>query len=132
VFAIAIVQLWPVKKLNKKYILCITSILSLMFIGNILIGNGPSTNFLPVPYEVSADSHSIEPEGIHAALWARSYLGNNNRIATDRVNTLLMATYGNQRPVTPAEDHVDITDVFFHMGGTHMMRRFYNKGMSTI
>src|SRR5205807_1775679 len=48
-----------------------------------------------------------------AAIWARAYLGLNNRIATDRVNGLLMSAYGDQRVVTALGDNVDESPVFF-------------------
>ena len=60
-----------------------------------------------------ADEQSIEPEGIQAATWARSYLGSDNRMATDRTNQLLMSTYGDQRLVTSQEDNIDVTPIFF-------------------
>jgi hypothetical protein len=34
-------------------------------------------------------------------------------MATDRVNQLLMSTYGDQYLVTPIGDNMDVTDVFF-------------------
>src|SRR5207248_1167380 len=65
------------------------------------------------PYLVSADDRSIGPEGISAAGWSRTELGAGNRIAADRINRLLMATYGRQRPVTPLADGLDVSPVYF-------------------
>jgi hypothetical protein len=47
-------------------------------------------------YRVAADAQSIEPMGIETALWAREWLGAGNRFTADRVNRLLLASYGRQ------------------------------------
>jgi hypothetical protein len=80
--------------------------------GGIVVGY-PSWLRIPGSYLVSADDRSIEPEGILAATWSRTELGAGNRIAADRINRLLMATYGRQRPVTPLADGVDVSPVYF-------------------
>ena len=61
---------------------------------------------------VIADNRSLEPEGIQAALWARSYLEPNSRIGADRINRLLMGTYGEHRVVTSIADRIDLSSVF--------------------
>ncbi|HET8912946.1 MAG TPA: hypothetical protein VFN23_15845, partial [Ktedonobacteraceae bacterium] len=111
--AIYIAQFWPVRRLNWIKTSLIGVTISLIFMGSIILGAGIPPSFLPGPYQVSADSRSIEPEGIQAAFWAHAYLGPNNRVATDRVNQFLMATYGGQYVVTPIGDHLDVADVFF-------------------
>ena len=85
---------------------------TLLLYGGIATGSAPWSR-LPGPYLASADLRSIEPEGISAASWAKEFLGPGNRIGADRVNQLLMLTYGNQRPVTSLADEVDPTPVFF-------------------
>lgn len=112
VLAIFIAQFWPIRSLNWKNTLFLTGAISLVIIGGIVLGAGPNSSLLPGPYEVIADARSIEPEGIQAALWARSDLGANNRIATDRINQILMGTYGDQRIVSSIEDKIDISPVF--------------------
>jgi len=80
--------------------------------GGTILG-APSWLRLPGPYLVSADARSIEPQGIDAARWAGQTLGEGNRIAADRVNTVLMLTYGRQTPAWGLSDRVDVTPVFF-------------------
>ena len=75
-------------------------------------GAGPASALLPGPYEVIADSRSIEPQGIQAALWTRVYLQPDNRVAADRINQILLGTYGDQRVVTSIEDNIDLSPVF--------------------
>ena len=111
--SIFITQFLPVRRLNGKKSLLLTCTISIVFIGGILLGAGPGLSTLPGPYEVGADSRSLEPEGIQAAQWARSQLGSDNRIGTDRINQILMGTFGDQRIVTSIEDHVDVSPIFF-------------------
>jgi len=84
-----------------------------MFLGGVILESGPGWEILPGPYVVVADQRSIEPEGIQAAIWSLAYLGPDNRVGTDRINQILMLTYGDQRIVTSQENHIDISPVFF-------------------
>ncbi len=68
---------------------------------------------MPGPYQVVNDARSVEPEGTQDAIWSLTYLGPNNRVATDRINQMLMSTYGDQRIVTRLGDNVDISPIFF-------------------
>lgn len=110
VLAIFITQFWPTQRLSWKQTSLITCAMSLVFLGGII---SPPWNLLPGPYLVAADPRSIEPEGIQTAIWAYSYLGPNNRFAADRINRLLMDTYGAQHPVTNIEDNIDVSSIFF-------------------
>lgn len=47
-------------------------------------------------YRVGADAESIEPMAIGTALWTKERLGPGNRFVADRVNLMLLATYGRQ------------------------------------
>lgn len=84
----------------------------LVFSGGVIIGWAPWAR-LPGSYLVSADTRSIELQGILAAEWAHDTIGPNNRIATDRINRFLMATYGQQRPITSYGDRIDTARLFF-------------------
>lgn len=112
VLAIVITQFWPTYRLRWKQKFSISAVLVVMAIGGIVLGAGPSMALLPGTYMVSADSRSIEPEGIQAAIWVHDYLGTNNRLATDRINQILMGTYGQQRIVSSIEDKVDMSPIF--------------------
>jgi hypothetical protein len=76
------------------------------------LGGGQPWSLLPGPYLVSADNRSIEPEGITAAQWANTYLGTGERVASDRINTLLMATYGSEQVVTGTNANYPVAQVF--------------------
>ncbi|HLX57050.1 MAG TPA: hypothetical protein VKR83_08520 [Ktedonobacteraceae bacterium] len=112
VMAICLVQFWPLRSLNRKQSALLTCAVSLVFFGGVMLGTGPSETQLPGAYEVIADARSIEPEGIQAALWAQLYLGPDNRVATDRINQILMGSYGNQRIVSTIADSIDVSPVF--------------------
>ena len=45
-------------------------------------------------------------------MWARAYLGDDNRVAADRTNTTLMGSYGRQRMITNLADKVVISGIF--------------------
>jgi hypothetical protein len=63
-------------------------------------------------YRVAADAESVEPMGIEAALWARTWLGPGNRFTADRVNRLLLASYGRQDVRVRIVEGVDAGWVF--------------------
>jgi hypothetical protein len=113
VLAIFITQFWPVRRLNWKNMTLISIALSIVFLGGVVLGAGPSLSELPGPYLVGDDGRSIEGEGREAAMWTLWHLGPDNRIATDRTNQVLMATYGEQRVVTDIEDAIDVSPIFF-------------------
>ena len=111
--AVAIVQYWPVRLLNWKQPALISTALLILLMGGIILGESTPPNFMPGPYQPSADGRSVDPEGIQAALWTHTYLGPDNRMYTDRINQLLMGVYGGQYLVTKIGDNIDITDVMF-------------------
>lgn len=114
--AIFIAQYWPTRRLNRKHISFIAAAVAVLFLGGLVLGNGPPWALLPGPYLVAADARSIEPEGVQAAIWAGSHLGPDNRMATDRTNELLMSALGDQRIVTSLADYIDVAPVFFSPG----------------
>lgn len=113
ILAVAIGLLWPRRRLKRRSVSLISAILAVVFVGGVLIAIGSNYAELPGPYAVVADGLSIEPEGIQAATWSLTQLGPNNRMATDRINQMLMSTYGEQRVVTRLYDNVDISPLFY-------------------
>ena len=85
---------------------------SVIFLGGVISGWPPWAR-LPGSYLVSADTRSVEPEGILAARWAGRFLPPDNRIAADRINSLLMSVYGNQRAITHLADSIYLASVYF-------------------
>jgi len=99
VLAVGVVELWLMGRRDWRKPALALGGAAIIFLGGVILGFAPWAR-LPGPYLVSADSRSIEPEGITAARWASTYLGPDNRILADRTNVLLMLGYGGQRPIT--------------------------------
>ncbi|HET7636226.1 MAG TPA: hypothetical protein VFK93_00950, partial [Candidatus Limnocylindria bacterium] len=84
-------------------------------VGGIILGTSPETR-LPGTYLVGADSRSIDAESIDAALWMRETLGTDRRVAADRVNRLLLGSYGGERVVFHAADGIETWQLFLTPG----------------
>ncbi len=66
---------------------------------------------LPGPYLVSADTRSIEAEGIAAADWTAAHLAPNSRLIADRINGLLMGAFGRQYVIRSGTDNIQTAPV---------------------
>ncbi len=86
---------------------CVT----VVFLGGVATGWGPSVSRLPGPYLVGADARSVDAHGLAAAAWMRERLGPDNRVVADRIMRLLLAAEGQQRPVTGIADGFDTSPV---------------------
>jgi hypothetical protein len=64
----------------------------------IVLGGVTSASLEPIrgPYWVAADPQSVERMGIETARWTKEWLGPGNCFIADRVNLVLLATYGRQ------------------------------------
>ena len=86
-----------------------------VILGGAVLGAAPATRF-PGPYIVGADARSIDNESTAAALWARDLLGPHRRIAGDRVNRLLMGSYGLADVVFEGSTGIQTWQVFLSSG----------------
>ena len=111
VLAIGIVQFWLSRSPGWRRAVIVVGAISVIFIGQLIIGTGPLDR-LPGLYLVSADQRSIEPEGITAAQWMQTYLGPGHRVASDRINTLLLGTYGDEWVVTGSYEEIATWPLF--------------------
>ena len=112
VLAVGVLTFWlprlkPAKYWGITFVIWIT----IVFMGGVIIGT-PWWQRMPGPYMVVADKRSIEPQGIAAAEWAMETLGPGQRISTDRINSLLMGTYGDQYIIKWDSDGVLVAPVF--------------------
>jgi len=112
VLAIGITKFWLSGVSNWRRSAMILSAVAIILVGQVIAGEGTDWVRIPGPYLVSADERSIEPEGIAAAEWARAYLGPGQRMGSDRVNTLLMATYGDEQAFTSVSANVPLEPIF--------------------
>jgi hypothetical protein len=127
VLAVGVTHFWLSRVPNWRYRVAVTGAIAVILIGGWILGTGPLWYRLPGPYVVSADHRSIDSESVATAEWARSYLGPGQRMIADSANTLLMATYGNQRVVTTVNDKITVSSVFlsphFDAGVESVLRR---------
>jgi hypothetical protein len=112
VIAIGMTQVKPDILNRRVAIWALTLFTTVLFIGGVIAGSGPDWDRFPGPFLVSADARSLTPEGSSVAQWASANLGSGHRVATDRVNSLLMATYGRQRVITSLDDNIDPSPLF--------------------
>src|SRR5438876_4474347 len=96
ILAIGVREFWLSRVLNWRRPEIVMGAIAVSFLGPTIAGSGPMWFRMPGTYLVIADPRSIEPEGISAAQWSDLYLGGGHRIAADRINGLLMASYGNE------------------------------------
>jgi len=128
VLAAGVTRLRPFSGGGRRPVALLTVLAAVVFVGEIIVGVGPSSARLPGPYLVSADSRSIEPQSLDATAWIRASLGPDNRIATDRVNGLLIGSYGEQYPVAHADTGLDVGPVFFAPGFGPVQRGIIRQG----
>ena len=128
VLALGPAQRWLSGIVSWKRSAGMTMLATILFIGGFILGAGPAWARLPGPYLVSADLRTIEPESIAAAKWALAYLGPGNRFAADRVNGLLMVSYGLQRPLTDVGDQLDVSPMYFSSEFGEQAQAILDKG----
>lgn len=105
---------WANRVVNSMSLerIVLQSALLIIFIGNVIVGAGPTWTRMPGSYLVEADMRSMNAESVLVAEWARATLGPGNRFATDRDNRLTLATYGDQSIVTDLADGIDVSTLF--------------------
>ncbi len=112
---------------GRQRLALVAAVVVMIYFGQMVLGSGQPWSLLPGPYMVTADARSIEPEGIGAAEWASVYLGPGHIVASDRDNTLLMATFGEQMAETAGSANVPVSWVLlspqFGSGVTSILRQ---------
>ncbi|MGO6845574.1 hypothetical protein ELH67_30340 (plasmid) [Rhizobium ruizarguesonis] len=105
VVAVAVAAFWHGTSRGWLRATALAAAATTVLIAGVISSEGPRI-LVPAGYEVSADSSSIEPMGISAARWTRRWLGGQH-FAADRINRLLLSTYGRQRVSTTLESGQD-------------------------
>lgn len=109
VVAVAAVGYWQgrgERARSRARTLALALAATVILVGGVISSEGPRI-LVPAHHQVSADSASVEPMGIAAAAWTQAWLGPDNLFASDRINRLLLATYGRQRVATTLQDWRD-------------------------
>ncbi|MBY5893881.1 hypothetical protein HFN45_10865 [Rhizobium leguminosarum] len=105
VVAVAVAAFWHGTSRGWLRATALAAAATTVLIAGVISSEGPRI-LVPAGYEVSADSSSIEPMGISAARWTRRWFGGQH-FAADRINRLLLSTYGRQRVSTTLESGQD-------------------------
>ena len=100
--------------------------------GGVILGSAPATRF-PGPYVVGADRRSITAEGVDAALWTVDTLGPDRRIAADRINRLLVGSYGRAHVVFHGSDGIETWQLFTSSSvGPNEITRLHNASLEFL
>ncbi len=106
IIAIGVAAFWQSSSRSAWRATALGLAAALVVVGGVISGEGPRL-LVPARFKVSADSASVEPMGISAATWTCEWLGPGNTFVADRVNRLLLATYGRQDVTTTLNDFRD-------------------------
>lgn len=112
VLAVGVTRFWLPRMSNWRFRVPLVGAIAIIFIGGWITGTSPYWDRLPGPYLPYGDQRSVQPESVTAAEWARSNLGTDQRVISDQVNTLLMATYGGEWVVTTVNDQIVVSTVY--------------------
>jgi hypothetical protein len=88
-------------------------LMTVTFVGQTILGSGPNWARVPGGYLVAADNRTVDAAGLTAAAWMGDALPDDSRVGADRIQRLLSAAYGEQRPVTGVADDLHVSWVVF-------------------
>ncbi|MDN5001389.1 hypothetical protein ACFQZO_10890 [Bradyrhizobium sp. GCM10027634] len=109
VVAVSIVHFWQGRAQYRWRRIAPVAALSLIVLAGVA---NSALNPIHGRYRVAADRESVEAMGIETARWTRQWLDPGNRFAADRVNLVLLATYGRQDVRTKVAQGVYSSRVF--------------------
>ena len=78
-----------------------------LFLGNVVLGAGPTAGQLPGPYEISADARSADADNLAAAEWQNVALPHDSVVYADRTSGLLAAAVGGQETILHVSSNID-------------------------
>lgn len=111
VIAYGFVIWYPSHESRWRKQIFLTLCLVVMFWGSVLV-SFPRWALLPQGYLASADTRSVEERGITTATWTYEYLGPDNYFSADRINGLLLISFGQQVQITGSFYGINIPGVF--------------------
>jgi len=110
--AIAIAGAWQGRSTSAWRAMAVGAAITVTLAGGVFTAWGGPVE-LPRRYRVIADQLSVEPMGIEAAQWTKTWLGPDRRFVADRINRILLTTYGEQQVVTQLNDEIDTSWLLF-------------------
>ena len=90
-----------------RSLLAFTAAALVLFLGNIVLGAGPTAGQLPGPYEISADARSVDAANTAAAAWLVTGVPADSVVYGDRTSGLLAAALGGQSTVLHVSTGID-------------------------
>ena len=99
---------WLWRHLVSWRVAAVVSVLATTtFLGNVVLGSGPTEQQLPGPYLISADSRSVDAANVSVAQWLAANLPTGTRVYGDRVSGGLAAATGRQFNVMNVSTGID-------------------------
>lgn len=102
----------PVERRAFGFALWASLYVAILFVGGFVVGWAPYER-QPGPYLAAAETRSVDPISVQAALWAAGHLRAGAFIATDSVNGSLMSAYAKLDPQTGVIDGQPVTALFY-------------------
>jgi hypothetical protein len=81
--------------------------LTVLFLGDVVLGAGPTAEQLPGTYEISADARSIDADNLSAASWLNEDVPRDSVVYADRTSGLLAAADGGQDTILHVSTNID-------------------------
>ena len=99
---------WLWRHLVSWRVAAVVSVLATTtFLGNVVLGSGPTEQQLPGPYLISADSRSVDAANVSVAQWLAANVPAGTRVYGDRVSGGLAAATGRQFNVMNVSTGID-------------------------
>lgn len=103
-----VVSVWWWQRQRTRRIQAVFAIgCTAVFLGNVVLGAGPTAGQLPGPYQISADARSVDADNIAAAKWEYVALPRDSVVYADRTSGLLAAAIGGQNTVLHVSTNID-------------------------
>jgi hypothetical protein len=109
VVAVSVVHFWQARAPRDW-----RGIMPALALALVIMGGVTASSIKPIrgPYRAGADAESVEPMSIETAHWTRDWLGPGNHFIADRVNRLLLGSYGRQDEKINLIDGVSISRIY--------------------
>ena len=105
--AVVVGAWWWQRSRNWRVQIGFALVCTALFLGNVVLGAGPTAGQLPGPYQVSADARSVDADNVAAAEWQLAALPESSVVYADRTSGLLAAAIGGQETVMHVSTNID-------------------------
>lgn len=98
---------WWQRRRSRRIQLAFALGVTVLFLGDVVLGAGPTAGQLPGSYEISADARSVDADNLAAAAWENDALDPDSVVYADRTSGLLAAAIGGQDTVLHVSTGID-------------------------